>query len=271
MQLFYHFGSKHLARARIMPFLLPLLKNVDEYREPFVGAGAIALSIMSRYPRMPCWVNDRDVAVAALWRAVKEFPDELIRRVREFHPNVPDFRTFSAALDAIDTLPEGRAAIIELGFQQLAVAMMRWSGHGGSPRGGYGQQQPRIGERWSTDWLTNKLTLISERLSAADARITALDFAALIEDTSRRAVLFLDPPYFDSGSNYRYNCKPTDHLRLAALLRKRPHPWVLTYRDCPEVRRLYVWATIAGVYAKTVIITGGQPSGDQKMVPLEGV
>jgi DNA adenine methylase len=99
--------------------------------------------------------------------------------------------------------------------------------------------------------------LISERLNAADARITDLDFAALIEDTSRRAVMFLDPPYFDSGSNYRHDCKPVDHFRLAALLRKTPHPWVLTYHDCPEVRRLYVWATITGLYAKTVIIKGG--------------
>jgi DNA adenine methylase len=258
MQLFYQFGGKHLARAKILPFLLPLLKDADEYREPFIGAGAIALSIRNRYPRMPCWVNDRDVAIAALWRAVKEFPEELIRRVREFDPNVPDFCAFSAAINATDTLPENRPAIIELGFQQLAVATMRWSGHGGSPRGGYGQQQPRIGERWSTDWLTDKLTLISERLNAADTRITDLDFAALIEDTSRRAVMFLDPPYFYSGTNYRYNIRPADHFRLAALLRKTPHPWVLTYRDCPEVRRLYVWATIVGVYGKTVVIVSSE-------------
>jgi DNA adenine methylase len=254
MQLFYQFGSKHLARAQILPFLLRLLKDAEEYREPFIGAGAIALSVMSRYPQMPCWINDRDPAIAALWWAVKEFPDELIRRVREFHPNVPDFRAFSTAIDAIDTLPESRAAIIELGFQQLAVATMRWSGHGGSPRGGYRQQCPRIGERWSTNWLTDKLTLICERLNAADTRITSLDFAPLIEDTSRRAVIFLDPPYFDTGGDYRYKFKPADHRRLAALLRKTPLPWVLTYRDCPEVRRLYVWATIGGVYIKTVVI-----------------
>jgi DNA adenine methylase len=266
MQLFYQFGSKHLARARIMPFLLPLLKSADAYREPFIGAGAIALSTMSRYPRMPCWINDRDPAIAALWRSVKEFSDELIRRVREFHSNVSDFRAFSAALYAIDTLPESQAATIELGFQQLTVAIMRWSGHGGSPRGGYGQRYPRIGERWSTDWLSDKLRLICERLVAADARITDLDFAALIEDTSRRAVIFVDPPYFGSGSNYRYNIKPAAHLRLAALLRKTPHPWVLTYHDCPEVRRLYVWATIAAFYAKTVVIVGSEAPATAAMM-----
>jgi DNA adenine methylase len=254
MQLFYHFGSKHLARKKILPFLLPLLKETDEYREPFIGAGAIASSVMSRYPQMPGWINDRDPAVAALWRSAKEFPDELIDRVRDFDPNVPDFRAFSTAIDAIDTLPESPAAIIELGFQQLAVAAMRWSGHGGSPRGGYGQQCPRIGERWSTDWLADKLMLICERLNAADTRITGADFAALIEDISRGAVLFLDPPYFNSGSNYRYDFGPADHRRLAALLRQTPHPWVLTYHDCPQVRRLYAWATIGGVYAETLVI-----------------
>jgi hypothetical protein len=115
MQLFYHFGSKHLARKRILSFLLPLLKDADEYREPLVGAGAIALSVMSRYPHMPCWINDRDPAIAALWRSVKEFPDELIDRVREFDPNVPDFRAFSTALDEIDALPEPRLRLSNSG------------------------------------------------------------------------------------------------------------------------------------------------------------
>jgi hypothetical protein len=130
---------------------------------------------------------------------------------------------------------------------------MRWAGHGGGPRGGYRQRYPRIGERWSRDWLIDKLTLICERLNAADTRITGADFAALIEDTSRRAVMFLDPPYFESGSNYRYGFGQADHRRLAALLRQTPHPWVLTYHDCPEVRRLYAWATIGGVYAETLV------------------
>jgi len=254
MQLFYYFGGKHLARKHILPFLLPLLKDADEYREPLVGAGAIALSVMSRYPQMQCWINDCDAAIVALWRAVKESPDQLIRRIGEFHPNVLDFRAFSTAINANDTLPESRTAIIELGFQLLAVATMRWSGHGGSPRGGYRQRCPRIGERWSTDWLTDKLTLICERLNAADIRITGGDFAALIEDTSRRAVIYLDPPYLHSGSNYRYDFGQADHRRLAALLRQTPHPWVLTYHDCPEVRRLYAWATIGGVYAETLVI-----------------
>jgi DNA adenine methylase len=254
MQLFYHFGNKHLARARILPFLLPLPKDADEYREPFVGAGAIALSVMSRYPNMQCWINDLDPAIAALWRSAKEFPDELTDRVQNFEPNVPDFRAFSTAIDEIDTLPESPAAIIELGFQQLGVATMRWAGHGGSPRGGYGQKYPRIGERWSRDWLIDKLTLISERLNAANIRITGADFAALIEDTNRRAVIFLDPPYFNSGGNYRYDFRHADHRRLAALLRQTPHPWVLTYHDCPEVRRLYAWATIRGIYAETLLI-----------------
>ena len=47
MDLLYWFGGKRLLRKEIIPFLVPLLKDVAEYREPFCGSAAIALPLMS--------------------------------------------------------------------------------------------------------------------------------------------------------------------------------------------------------------------------------
>jgi DNA adenine methylase len=274
-QLFYHMGSKHLLCKKILPLLLPLLHDVEEYREPFIGAGAIGLSVMARRPRMACWLNDIDPAIISLWEATRLYPDELIRLVREFSPDVAAFRASKAHIWARDAVPPNPAELIELGFHQLAVATMRWSGHGGSPRGGYSQREPRIGERWLIRNLSNKIRMISRRLK--NSRITAGDFAPLILDTSKLACLFLDPPYWDCPW-FDYDFSHADHRRLARLLKQTDHAWLLTYRDHPAVRQLYEWAHLRIIERDTLVITSlpiakeiSQNSVDRLLVdePLE--
>ena len=58
---------------------------------------------------------------------------------------------------------------------------------------------------------------------------------------------FIDPPYFEKGPTLYLNALDVSyHAALAARLRTlREEAWVLTYDDCPEVRRMYRgWATI---------------------------
>ena len=71
MDLLYWFGGKRPLRKQIIPFL----KEVNEYREPFCGSAAIALPLMSLHPSQIYWINDRDPAIACLWFAVKNYPD----------------------------------------------------------------------------------------------------------------------------------------------------------------------------------------------------
>ncbi len=35
---------------------------------------------------------------------------------------------------------------------------------------------------------------------------------------------------------------PEDHVRLGKLMRKQDIRWIMTYDDCPEIRRIYDWA-----------------------------
>src|SRR5688572_18250028 len=110
--LFYIMGSKSRLWRDLLPMMLPLMHDVQEYREPFVGAGSIALSIMSRHPLRPAWLNDLDPAIASLWEATRAYPDELQRLVREFVPNVSDYRAFRAHIWARDAVPDTPAEII---------------------------------------------------------------------------------------------------------------------------------------------------------------
>jgi DNA adenine methylase len=245
--LFYHPGSKYRVADRILPILAPMLDGSDEYREPFIGAGSIAVAVMGLYPQVSVWLNDRDPAIASLWAATRDTPTRVRQQVLDFHqPSVAAFELFGRLIKARATVPRYADARARLGFYQLAWSMMRSRGWGQGPRGGWDQHRPIIGERWSQRHIVQKVRTIADRLGGrAETKISCWDFEPLITDTSRRAVLFLDPPYFGDKKLYRCDFGENDHKRLADLLKRTPHGWLLTYEDHPSVWELYDgWSTI---------------------------
>jgi DNA adenine methylase len=229
-----------------------MLDGAEEYREPFVGAGSIAVAVAGLYPRISVWLNDGDPAIASLWTATRNVHTKVSKQVLDFlKPSVAAFDLFGRLIEARAEMPRDADARARLGFYYLAWSHMRARGWGQGPRGGWDQRIPLIGERWNPQYISDKLTAISDRLGGADrTKITCCDFEPLITDTSRRATLFLDPPYFGKGSLYRYDMDEDDHYRLARLLRSTSHNWLLTYEDHPMVRELYdpCWASIRPLY-----------------------
>ena len=54
------------------------------------------------------------------------------------------------------------------------------------------------------------------------------------------SLVYLDPPYYGKGRDlYPNYYKPEDHDAIARVLHRRRGPWILTYDDCVEIRRLY--------------------------------
>ena len=142
--------------------------------------------------------------------------------------------------------------IVDIGFKKLGIHQISYSGLGtmsGSPLGGVAQQSRyTIGCRWSPERVCKKVDEIHEMFAAVAVRgncCTNLDFADMIEDTTCRSLLYLDPPYYVKGSDlYQHGFTTADHLRLADALRTTEHAWVLSYDDCSEVRRMYEWAKV---------------------------
>ena len=50
-------GGKSRACVKMDPFF-PDLRNYDEFREPFLGGGSVAIHITKKYPFLNIWVND---------------------------------------------------------------------------------------------------------------------------------------------------------------------------------------------------------------------
>jgi site-specific DNA-adenine methylase len=258
MKLLFYPGSKNLKSKKILAHLLPLLRGVEQYREPFAGSGVIGLSVMSRCPQLSYWLNDRDAGLACVWYAARHHGSELVKLVETFTPSVDAFRDFKAELDGLVRPPDQPQEIVEIGFRKLALHQMSHSGFGKGVRGGLRQDTlEKITARWSPEVLAKKLLIIHNRLRRCRAQITGFDFSRLIEDTSRRSCLYLDPPYLGNRfSYYEYEFAPADHHRLAGMLGESPHRFALSHAAIPEIRKLYDWAEIVEIDEQELLIIG---------------
>jgi DNA adenine methylase len=248
-------GSKWRFRA---PILARLARHKDwvQFREPFVGSGAISIAMLVSQPR-PTWVNDVDVGIYCLWKSLRDHPDLLRRRVRDFVPSLEAFDQLKAYLRST---PIGACDhdIVHAGFCKLALHCLSFSAIGLSgPKGGHGGRH--IGKKWAPQHLSDNIARLQHYVD--HIKITTTDYSELIADASVPCLLYLDPPYWVAGPQLYRHCfaQAQDHVELAQRLQHAPHPWVLSYDDCPQIRRLYKgWADIGSVpvkYARSASVT----------------
>ncbi|MBY0459852.1 MAG: DNA adenine methylase, partial [Gemmataceae bacterium] len=253
LELFRYPGGKAKLQNEIIKRLPSL--NGKEYREPFFGSGRVGLKLIADQHLSSIWINDADSGIASLWTAMIRYPEDFMERVRRFTPTVDAFYAIKDELTSIKKTPRQRARVVDLGFKKFVIHQTSYSGLGaksGGPLGGAKQtSEYKVDSRWTPSVFCKKVRRIHrqfEAISVHDRRCTSLDFSALITDTSRECVLYLDPPYFVQGPNlYLHSFTASDHERLATLLRNTKHAWVLSYDDCPEIRTMYAWATIDSV------------------------
>jgi DNA adenine methylase len=84
----------------------PDLRNYDEFREPFVGGGSVAIHITKKYPYLDIWVNDLYEPLVNFWQVLQTFPDDLrdtLSREKSNHNNPEAAKElFLAAKDMIN-------------------------------------------------------------------------------------------------------------------------------------------------------------------------
>jgi DNA adenine methylase len=248
----YNGGKNNQYHVWAPPLREALKRGGREYREPFLGGGAVALGLLR--PGQRAWLNDANAGQACLWNAVLKWPDELLRLMALYSPSQGQLTGFQAELkEATKCRPEflfshfGREAKRYILCLALAkMACLCWAWHGVP-----GRRVKAAGKGWS---LAHRSPLVMgahrllKSLKLREDMITCRDFSELLEDESP-AVIFLDPPFFCHGGRYQADYlgrtwKKADHERLAVALRGSRHRWFLSYDDRKEVHQLYHWAHV---------------------------
>lgn len=222
-------GGKYYALKQLRPFWESV--EHDEYREPFVGGGAVFFN----KPKV-CynWLNDMDEELIAAYKVMSEpkMREKLVAIVSKEKASKERWKEVRAFQ------PEDS---FEKAYQYYYLNRTSFSGKLSSPAWGYRPKRSLPPERWH-----ERIIPCGEKLESI--RITCQDFEFVIKAPPRgnNVLLYIDPPYFSppKKKHYRNGFNIEDHLRLCESLKKTKYKFFLTYDDTPDVRDLYSWANI---------------------------
>ncbi|MFV0529494.1 MAG: DNA adenine methylase [Lachnospiraceae bacterium] len=97
--------------------------------------------------------------------------------------------------------------------------------------------------------------------------IENVDFARLIKTYDREPALFyLDPPYYEAEKYYPDRFQPGDHIRLRDVLDGIKGKFILSYNDCPAIRKLYAGYEIIEVDRQDSLVTKTNPRRYKELI-----
>ena len=82
-------GGKSRACTKMDQYF-PDLRNYNEYREPFLGGGSVALHVTKKYPDIKVWVNDLYEPLFNFWIQLRDNAHEIKRQLQELKQRHPD-------------------------------------------------------------------------------------------------------------------------------------------------------------------------------------
>ena len=82
-------GGKSRACIKMDPYI-PDLRDYNEYREPFLGGGSVAIHITKKYPHLKVWVNDLYEPLYNFWRVLQNDGNALYETLCDLKSRHPE-------------------------------------------------------------------------------------------------------------------------------------------------------------------------------------
>ena len=204
-------GGKSRACVKMDPYF-PDLRNYDEFREPFLGGGSVAIYITKKYPYLDIWVNDLYEPLVNFWQQLQIFGNDLKNKLEELklRNNTPELakELFLKAKEQINdqSLPSIDRAV--------AFYIVNKCSFSGLTESSSFSQQASI-SNFSLRGI-EKLPAYSKLIE--HWRITNYSYDYLM-DGNKDAFMYLDPPYDIKDNLYGRKGsmhKGFDHDKFAA-------------------------------------------------------
>lgn len=222
-------GGKYYALPKLRPFWMN--QYHQEYREPFVGGGAV---FFDKASSQKSWINDLDEELIITYRILQneELREKLEFDLRNEDPSKERWNYFYREFKPKDEF--------EVAKRYFYLNRVSFSGKLQSAAYGYRPKRSVPPSRWK-----EKIFPAGEKLK--NVKITNFDFEEVIRESSElETLMFIDPPYFNPAKNkhYRKGFNYEDHCRLENCLRESKHKFFLTYEADPDIKKMYKWANI---------------------------
>ena len=231
-------------KARLSPFIKLLIEkaNIDNpvYIEPYAGGAGIALSLLIDGVVDEIVINDYDKAIYSMWRAILEDTDAFVQLIESTPVNVQEWHNQKQIY-----LESNKKYSLKLGFAAFYLNRTNRSGiiSNAGPIGGFNQAgNYTIDVRYNKTDLVNRVREIAKHkgkihLYNKDARSLLENYLGKYTD---RAFIYFDPPYYKKGKVlYKNFYTESDHKAIFDLIKNVRCPWIVTYDDVPEIRKIY--------------------------------
>jgi len=247
-------GGKSRATSKLFQFI-PDLTYYEEYREPFLGGGSVALEVTKRYPKLDIWVNDLYEPLYNFWRELQDngqkLRDELVQ-LKQRHADQGSARTLF--LDAKAYL--GRSLADSENFHRAVsfYIVNKCSFSGLSESSSFSRQASDSNFSMAgIDRLPEYQKLI------ANWKITNLSYEELLTD-DKAVFTYLDPPYDIKDNLYGRKGsmhKGFDHDKFALNCDRFVAPQLVSYNNSQLIRdRFKGWSVAEFAHTYTMRSVG---------------
>lgn len=235
-------GAKTKLYSYIKDLLIAEERQGCVFYEPYAGSAAVSWNLLEEGIISKAIINERDILIYSFWRCVFWHTDSLIEKIENADISVETWKEAIKYRD--DNYCIGKD-IVELGFAGLFLNRTNFSGIlKANPLGGLTQNS-----NYKIDCRFNKKKVIDSILNIAKYRAVvevynddAIEF--MKENTkykrNRSIFVYIDPPYYEKGPMlYRHFYSKSQHEQLAAYIKTKCFPWLISYDDTKEIRKLY--------------------------------
>jgi DNA adenine methylase len=212
--------------------------------EPFCGGAGASLTLLYLEEAHEIFINDIDNAMFAFWWTLTNRPQPFLSRLRRTRVSMAEWQRQRTAYR--DTSCKSK---VKSAFAAFYLNRCNRSGiiMNGGPIGGIKQTGKwKLGARYNKPELLRRCEKIVEYRNRIHASCEdGIQHIKRLDAT--KTFFFIDPPYFAKGPTlYLNGLDESYHADLAEQLRAMSNEaWVLTYDDCPQIRKLYAkWTTI---------------------------
>lgn len=208
------------------------------FAEPYAGGAGASLTLLYLEDTPDIYINDKDHAIYNFWWSLLNQSEQFLDRMSKKRVNMTEYRRQQNVYRNNENFSR-----LDVAFSTFYLNRCNRSGIiiNGGPIGGTKQTGKwKVDARFNKEALRQRCLKISEY--ADRIHVSNLDGIEFIKGLKSNAPFyFIDPPYFGKGPLLYLNLLDKDyHANLSATLRDMVDiPWVLTYDDCPEIRKLY--------------------------------
>jgi len=238
-------------KSKYLTHILPLVpKDYNTYIEPFVGSGAMFLSIQPSK-----WIiNDLNKDIFNIWNHVKNNLDKILFSFDSFQ-NVFVKLKPSDKLELCKKMTKS-IPMLPYGFERAATFMlMSFCAFLGyifqkSKFVLYGIDNTLYNNKniyfFSKEFKSN-IKYVNTFLNSSHGKIMNVDYKKVLSKAEKDDFVFLDPPYVESHDyKFKYNKDQNvnqaffdDLLTQVKLLDDKNVKWMMTQADTAEVRKLF--------------------------------